>query len=88
MNLCEDKNFYFNFLWVCFNCGVCVLLKFRVIKHCARQISKVVLSFLGEKKTFFIFLQEKYLATVLDFTQKNVLSNSDTEWSIAEDPPL
>ena len=29
--------------------------------------------FCGEKKTFLICLQEKNLATVLDFTQNNVL---------------
>ena len=68
---CANKNFCPNFVCVCFVCAVCVLLQFRVIKYCARKISKVVLSVLRRKKTFLICLQEKNLASVLDFTQNN-----------------
>ena len=63
---------------VCFVCAVCVFLQFRVIKYCARQKPKVILSVLRRKKTILICLQEKNLATVLDFTQKNVLFSTQT----------
>ena len=63
---------------VCFVCVVCVLLQFRVIQYRARQKSKVVLSVLRRKQTILISLQEKNLATVLDFTQNNVLFLTQT----------
>ena len=58
---CANKNFCLNFVCVCFVCAVCVLLQFRVIKYCARQISKVVLSVLRRKKNVFYLSPRKKL---------------------------